>query len=134
VEERIKTPPVYSKRLRAGSRRTYFFDVRTTRSNDYYLTIVESKKRHDESYDRHKIFLYKEDFNKFVGALNETINEIKTRYLPEYDFEEFDRREEYADGEHPETTHAASLAAPTPEPVEAKTQPAATDEDVEKWD
>ena len=55
---------VYSKRIRAGKRRTYFFDVRTTRGNDYYLTITESRKRfNDDGYDRHKIFLYKEDFN-----------------------------------------------------------------------
>ena len=61
---------VYSKRIRAGKRRTYFFDVRTTRGNDYYLTITESRKRfNDDGYDRHKIFLYKEDFNKFIKAL-----------------------------------------------------------------
>ncbi len=61
---------VYSKRIRAGKRRTYFFDVRATRSNDYYLTITESRKKFNEDgYDRHKIFLYKEDFNKFIKAL-----------------------------------------------------------------
>jgi spore maturation protein CgeB len=53
---------VYSKRIRAGKRRTYFFDVRATRSNDYYLTITESRKKFNEDgYDRHKIFLYKEE-------------------------------------------------------------------------
>ena len=60
---------VYSKKVRAGKRRTYFFDVRTTRANDYYLTITESKKRfEDDTYERHKIFIYKEDFVKFVNA------------------------------------------------------------------
>ncbi|MCH8331653.1 MAG: DUF3276 family protein [Bacteroidetes bacterium] len=86
---------LFSKRLRAGRRRTYFFDVRTTRSNDYYLTITESKKRFDQDgYDRHKIFLYKEDFNKFVDALQETVNHIKTELLPEYDFDEFSSRDD----------------------------------------
>ena len=62
-----KMESVYSKRIRAGKRRTYFFDVRETRGNDYYLTITESRKRFDsDGYDRHKIFLYKEDFNKFI--------------------------------------------------------------------
>ena len=65
-----KLESIYSKRIRAGKRRTYFFDVRATRGNDYYLTITESRKRfNDNGYDRHKIFLYKEDFNKFKSAL-----------------------------------------------------------------
>ena len=65
-----KMESIYSKRIRAGKRRTYFFDVRATRGNDYYLTITESRKRfNDNGYDRHKIFLYKEDFNKFIKAL-----------------------------------------------------------------
>jgi len=60
---------IFSKRLKAGKRRTYFFDVKTTRGNDYFLTITESKKRfNDNGYDRHKVFLYKEDFNKFLDA------------------------------------------------------------------
>ena len=98
-----KNEPVYSKKLRAGRRRTYFFDVRPTRSNDYYLTITESKKRYNEDgYDRHKIFLYKEDFNKFMEALSETVDHVKTELLPEYDFDEFSRRydEEGDDYEH----------------------------------
>lgn len=85
-----KNEPVFSKKLRAGRRRTYFFDVRPTRSNDFYLTITESKKRYnDDGYDRHKIFLYKEDFHKFIDALNETVNHVKSDLLPEYDFDEF---------------------------------------------
>ncbi len=86
---------IYSQKLRAGKRRTYFFDVRTTKSNDYYVTITESKKRFDdEGYDRHKIFLYKEDFNKFVLALSNTIDHVKNELMPDYDFEEFDREPE----------------------------------------
>jgi uncharacterized protein DUF3276 len=87
-----RNEPVYSLRLRAGKRRTYFFDVRPTRSEDYYLTITESKKRFNEDgYDRHKIFLYKEDFNKFMDAIQKTVDHIKNDLLPDYDFDEFAR-------------------------------------------
>jgi hypothetical protein len=84
---------VYSKRIRAGKRRTYFFDVRTTRGNDYYLTITESRKRfNDDGYDRHKIFLYKEDFNKFIKALTEAVDHVKTDLMPDFDYDEYARR------------------------------------------
>lgn len=92
---------IYSQRLRAGKRRTYFFDVRTTKSDDYYITITESKKRYDDDgYERHKIFIYKEDFNKFLTAIENTVNHVKEELLPDYDFDEFDREpEELIDGE-----------------------------------
>src|SRR3978361_683160 len=81
---------VYSKRIRAGKRRTYFFDVRATRSNDYYLTITESRKKFNEDgYDRHKLFLYKEDFNKFLKALTEAIDYVKTDLMPDFDFDAY---------------------------------------------
>ena len=80
---------VFSEKVRAG-KRTYFFDVRSTRNGDYYVTITESKRRFDgEGYDKHKVFLYKEDFNKFQEALDSTINHVKTELLPDYDYEEF---------------------------------------------
>jgi spore maturation protein CgeB len=61
-----KIESIYSKRIRAGKRRTYFFDVRATRGNDYYLTITESRKRFDDNgYDRHKIFLPDFNFDAF---------------------------------------------------------------------
>jgi Protein of unknown function (DUF3276) len=89
---------VYSKRIRAGKRRTYFFDVRTTRGNDYYLTITESRKRfNDDGYDRHKIFLYKEDFNKFIKALTEAVDYVKTDLMPDFDFDAFNHEN---DGEN----------------------------------
>lgn len=89
---------VYSKRIRAGKRRTYFFDVRSTRGNDYYLTITESRKRFNEDgYDRHKIFLYKEDFNKFIKGLNEAVDYVKTDLMPDFDFDAFNH--EYPEGE-----------------------------------
>lgn len=81
---------LFSKRIKAGKRRTYFFDVRATRSNDYFITITESKKRFDDNgYDRHKMFLYKEDFNKFISALNETVNFVKTDLMPDFDFDAY---------------------------------------------
>jgi hypothetical protein len=71
---------VYSKVVRAG-KRTYFFDVRSTRGNDLFLTITESKKRlHEDggtSYEKHKIFLYKEDFDKFMDGLHHTLEELE---------------------------------------------------------
>jgi len=68
---------VFSKKIRAG-KRTYFFDVKATRSNDYYVTITESKKRlEDGVFIKHKIFLYKEDFEKFAEGLKETVDYIK---------------------------------------------------------
>jgi hypothetical protein len=68
---------VFSKKVRAG-KRTYFFDVKATRSNDYYVTITESKKRlEDGVFIKHKIFLYKEDFEKFAEGLKETVDYIK---------------------------------------------------------
>lgn len=92
-----KIESVYSKRIRAGKRRTYFFDVRATRGNDYFLTITESRKRfNDDGYDRHKIFLYKEDFNKFVKALGEAVDYVKTDLMPDFDFDAFNH-------EYPET-------------------------------
>ncbi len=73
---------VYSKPVRAG-KRTYFFDVKATKNNDYYLTITESKRRIEKdgrfSYDKHKIFLYKEDFEKFAEGLEEVVKYIKDR-------------------------------------------------------
>ncbi len=92
----ISREEIFSTKVKAG-KRTYFFDVKATRSNDYYLTITESKKRFKEdgfTYEKHKIFLYKEDFNKFVDALNATVNHVKTELMPEVDFAQFDHMHE----------------------------------------
>ena len=72
---------IFSKAVRAG-KRTYFFDVKATRSNDYYLTITESKRKFGEDgekpfYEKHKIFLYKEDFDKFLEGMNESVEYIR---------------------------------------------------------
>ncbi len=99
-----KNEPVFSKRVRAGKKRTYFVDVRKTRNGDYYLTITESKRmlpRYEDERERfikHKIFLYKEDFLKFAGALNEAIDYVKEQ-LPDYDFEQFMRERPATEGE-----------------------------------
>lgn len=76
-----RTDDVYSKSLRAGNR-TYFFDVKSTKSDDLYLTITESKRRFNNDngkffYEKHKLFLYPEDFADFCGNLNETLDKIK---------------------------------------------------------
>lgn len=80
---------VHSQRVKAG-KRTYFFDIKPTRSNDYYLTITESKKRFKEEgfyYEKHKIFLYKEDFQKFYDAFQKAYEYMQNELLPDYDFE-----------------------------------------------
>jgi len=86
---------IFSKRVRAG-KRTYFFDVKATRNNDYYITITESKrsKFDDGNFIKMKIHLYKEDFNKFSDGLAETIGHVKTTLLPEYNFDEYDRHDD----------------------------------------
>ena len=98
---------IYSAKVKAG-KRTYFFDVKSTRSNDYYLTITESKKRFKEdgfTYEKHKIFLYKEDFNKFMEALTNTVNHVKTELMPDVDFSQFDHaREEHAEAAESKTS------------------------------
>jgi hypothetical protein len=118
---------VYSKRIRAGKRRTYFFDVRTTRGNDYYLTITESRKRfNDDGYDRHKIFLYKEDFNKFIKALGEAVDHVKTELMPDFDFDAFNHEYDEEGGENGEGREGGygsyTPTAPKAEPAVSSTE------------
>lgn len=79
TEEKNVREEIYTKVVRAG-KRTYFFDVKATRKEDYYLTITESKKRLGKEgkvfYEKHKIFLYKEDFDKFTDGLNDAVGFI----------------------------------------------------------
>lgn len=79
-------PIILTRAVKAG-RRTYFFDVRSTRKEDYFLTITESRKITDAgggvSYDRHKLFLFKEDFAKFAAGLDEVIDFIRRRVQPD---------------------------------------------------
>jgi Protein of unknown function (DUF3276) len=138
---------VYSKRIRAGKRRTYFFDVRATRSNDYYLTITESRKKFNEDgYDRHKIFLYKEDFNKFLKALTEAVDYVKTELMPDFDFDAYNHDNvQETEGGYQETAVADEVdddvtirpsapIAPTHTPQHPTHTPTATTgEEVDKW-
>ncbi|MBL7747061.1 MAG: DUF3276 family protein [Chitinophagaceae bacterium] len=142
-----KMESIYSKRIRAGKRRTYFFDVRATRGNDYYLTITESRKRFDDNgYDRHKVFLYKEDFNKFIKALGEAVDYVKTELMPDFDFDAFNHDENPDEmghhgehsGEHTLDTVAAAETsiekAEEAAPVEEASNPGdSKTEEVDKW-
>jgi hypothetical protein len=124
----------FTQRLKAGKRRTYFFDVRSTKGNDYFITLTESKKRFDDNgYERHKIYIYKEDFNKFHKALGEAINHVKTELLPDFDFDAFNH--EYPEGEENEqyvpsfSQNSASETSPSSESV----IPNNSDIEVDKW-
>lgn len=135
-----KQESVYSKRIRAGKRRTYFFDVRATRGNDYYLTITESRKRFDDNgYDRHKIFLYKEDFNKFTKALTEAVDYVKTDLMPDFDFDAFNHEYTETEGGGGEVIENSveEKTTPTPTVVEEQKPDAEASstahEEVDKW-
>lgn len=134
-----KPDSVYSKRIKAGKRRTYFFDVRETKGSDYYLTITESRKRFEsEGYDRHKIFLYKEDFNKFIKGLNEAVDFVKTELMPDFDFDAFNHDTPY-EGDGKEGVASENTAPPAAEEssVSAQTEEPPVDnsstEEVDKW-
>jgi hypothetical protein len=135
---------VYSKRIRAGKRRTYFFDVRATRSNDYYLTITESRKKFNEDgYDRHKIFLYKEDFNKFLKALTEAVDYVKTDLMPDFDFDAYNHdnvaeneggyQESSIVNDIDDEVSPAPAAPVSHTPHTPHTPTATTGEEVDKW-
>lgn len=82
---------VFAKRVPAG-KRTYFFDVKTTKSGkDFFLTITESKRTGETTYEKHKLYLYKEDFAKFVEAMHEAVEHVRTECLPDYDFSDLPR-------------------------------------------
>lgn len=145
-----KMESVFSTKIRAGKRRTYFFDVRATRGNDYFLTITESRKRFDNNgYDRHKIFLYKEDFNKFIKSMTEAIDYVKTELMPDFDFDAFNHEYNEVEGEAEEVASSAINEAPviamTQEAVDPTPTPAVEEivetpvinptatEEVDKW-
>lgn len=93
-EDRSKFDSVYTAKVKAGKRRTYFFDVKKTKGDDYYISLTEStKKFNNDGYDRHKILIYKEDFNRFLAQLQETIDHVKKDLMPNFDYEQFDKRQ-----------------------------------------
>ncbi len=103
---------VYSKSVKAG-KRTYFFDVKSTKGSDLYLTITESKKKYADdgkfTYEKHKVFLYKEDFEKFVAGLNETIakiDEMRENGLVDYT-PSYTERSEEGEFERAETAYTS---------------------------
>jgi hypothetical protein len=129
---------IFSKRVKAGKRRTYFFDVKATRGNDYFITITESKKRfEDDGYDRHKMFIYKEDFNKFAEALVETVNYVKTDLMPDFDFDAFNHADDQEQYEQSKTeTNAPIVTEPVSasmETIEAIAPNADDSSDVDAW-
>jgi len=133
-----KMDSVYSVRVKAGKRRTYFFDVRETRGSDFYVTITESRKRFDsDGYDRHKIFLYKEDFNKFLKGLNDTVNHVKTDLMPDFDFDAFNHDTPYEGDEAPvlseESVSETSSAPVEDAPMDTPSIDNGSTEEVDKW-
>jgi hypothetical protein len=111
----------YSKKLKAGKRRTYFFDVRNTKQGDYFITITESKKKYEgEGYESHKIFLYKEDFKKFMEALNDTVNHVKTELMPDFDYDS-ERAYKSENSEQTEHTESSEPTAEIPKTTESGT-------------
>ena len=90
-----KQRSVYSRKLKAGKRRTYFFDVRETRGNDFYVTVTETRKKFNgEGFERQKIFIYKEDFNKFTEVLAQAVHHVKTELMPDFDFDHYNHEDE----------------------------------------
>ena len=126
-----KFESVYSTKVRAGKRRTYFFDVRKTKGDDFYITLTESTKKFDgNGYERHKIFLYKEDFNRFLNGIGDAINHVKTELMPDYDYEEFEKRQaewEAAKALEAENEAAGITTAPAAESTEASVEVQAED-------
>ena len=132
---------VFTSKVRAGKRRTYFFDVRKTKGEDYYITITESTKRFNgNGFERHKIFLYKEDFNRFVDGLNDTVNHVKTELLPDYDYDEFTRKQQEWEAQRALEEANEAEAVEEAEEVTASEEPSAesaaeeTTEEIEKKD
>jgi len=134
-EEKRNTESFYSKKIKAGKRRTYFFDVRETRGSDYFITITESKKRfNDDGYDRHKMFLYKEDFNKFLSALTETIDYVKTDLMPDFDFDAFNHDQQNEGEYEPSESRANTNSAPASVTAEVSTPGSLSDDtSVDDW-
>lgn len=94
-EDKKRFESVYSSKIKAGKRRTYFFDVRETKGGDYFISLTESTKRFSgDGYDRHKIFIYKEDFNRFLRTLSETVDHVKTELMPDFDFDEYEKKQD----------------------------------------
>lgn len=109
--EKKEQEKIFSKKVNAG-KRTYFFDVRATRSNDYYLTVTESRRFQKDGefvYEKSKLFIYKEDFDKVLDALQATVDHIKTELMPQVDFEQFKNAEEELNSEPQNKTNVEKI-------------------------
>jgi hypothetical protein len=80
----------YTKKVNGGKKRNYFIDIKQTRGDDYYMVLTENSKK-ETGIERHKIFIYKEDINRFANAIAEATDKMKS-LMPDYNFEEFDNR------------------------------------------
>lgn len=106
-----KQDVVRSLKVRAGRRRTYFIDIRRTRRDDFYISMTESTRRFDgDGFERHTIYVYKEDFNRVLDGLADMIDYVKTELMPDFDFDEFDRRQEEWEARRAEEREAEDKA------------------------
>lgn len=136
-EDNISRENIYSTKVRAGKRRTYFFDVRKTKGDDYYITVTEStRKFNDAGYERHKIFIYKEDFNRFLNSLTDVMDHVKNELMPDFDYEMYERRqaeweaqqqEESLNNPEAPKTETAEDSAPAEDATPAEDSPTTTD-------
>lgn len=130
---------VFTTKVKAGKKRTYFFDVKATRTKDFFVVITESVNRFDNKggFDRHKIFVYKEDFNKFVKGLNEAVDFVKTELMPNFNFDAFSN--DYMEHKEEPNTLEDKAAVQNEEQNSTSTIPNETvdnhssTEDVDKW-
>jgi len=132
--------PVYENKVRAGKKRTYFFDIKETRNSGYSLVITESRKRFDDrGFDRTSIYVYQEDINKFTKGLVEAVDYIKTELMPDYDFDRYnndyeDNGEGYvAENTETEPVKVVATAATTEEEITPSASSSLNTEEVDKW-
>lgn len=123
---------VYSSKVRAGKRRTYFFDVKQTKGGDYYITLTEStRKFNEDGYERHKIFLYKEDFNRFQNSLGDAISHVKTELMPDFEYDLYEKRQEEWEAQQREEAANAANNPTSETTTESTTDTESTTETVE---
>ena len=121
-ENKPRREEIFSRTVRAG-KRTYFFDVKSTRSNEYYLTITESKRRFNNEqgkfyYEKHKVFLYKEDFEKFTKGMLTAIKFIETGEVPPEETEKQEKKETKPEKTQPEDTKKEPTPPENPSSIE----------------
>lgn len=132
-EDNNRYESVYSSKVRAGKRRTYFFDVKQTKGGDYYITLTEStRKFNEDGYERHKIFLYKEDFNRFQSSLGDAIDHVKTELMPDFEYDLYEKRQEEWEAQQLAEAANAESGSTTPSEESTATEPTTTDAEVDE--